>query len=132
MKINDILKTPKSNILSVCYDTGAYFENEHGINEENLYLAELVMQYHTLTKNACLAFTIECLVSVNDGKVTIEQMDTSSDIHNVYINNIEGLPNGSYNIWTHDIDEQLHETLVSLLENEDVDTIPEHFTVESY
>lgn len=133
---NQILKTKPTFILSVNYDAGSLAdmtgEYDRDDNSHNEYLAEMTIQYHTITCNACLAFTVECLVSVNDNKVTIEQMNTSSDYQAVYANNIESLPNGSHYVWGHDTDEGLHETLLDLIESQPIDDIPEHFTIESY
>ena len=130
LTINQILKTKPVFILSVNYD--ANLGDMLGEENSNEYLAEMTIQYHTITCNACLAFTVECLVSVNDNKVTIEEMNTSSDYQAVYANNIKDLPNGSHYVWGHDTDSDLHETLLDLIESQPIDDIPEHFTIESY
>ena len=136
LTINQILKTTPIFILAVNYDAGSLAdmlgEYDRDDNSHNEYLAEMTIQYHTITCNACLAFTVECLVSVNDNKVTIEEMNTSSDMLSVYSNNIKGIPNGSHYVWEHDTDSDLHETLLDLIESQPIDDIPEHFTIEGY
>lgn len=141
LTINQILKTNPTFILSVNYDAGSLAdmlgEYNRDDNSHNEYLAEMTIQYKwrndlTLIDHACLAFTVECLVSVVDNKVTIEEMNTSSDMQAVYANNIESLPNGSHYVWGHDTDSDLHETLLDLIESQPIDDIPEHFIIESY
>ena len=133
---NQILKTKPTFILSVNYDAGSLAdmlgEYDRDDNSHNEYLAEMTIQYHTITCNACLAFTVECLVSVNDNKATIEDMNTSDDYQAVCANNIKDLPNGSHYVWGHDTDSDLHETLLDLIESQPIDDIPEHFTIEGY
>lgn len=149
LTINQILKTNPVFILSVNYDAGSLADmlgepDRDDIHcchysgcSHNEYLAEMTIQYKwrndlTLIDQACLAFTVECLVSVNDDKVTIEEMNTSSDYQAVYANNIKSLPNGSYYVWGHDTNEGLHEALLELIESQPIYDIPEHFTIESY
>lgn len=137
LSINQILKTNPVFILAVNYDAGSLAdmlgEYDREDNSHNEYLAEMTIQYHTITCNACLAFTVECLVSVNDdNKATIEEMNTSSDYQAVYANNIKDLPNGSHYVWGHDTDSDLHETLLDLIESQPIDDIPEHFIIEGY
>ena len=127
---NQILKTKSTFILSVNYD--ANIGDMLGEGTSNEYLAEMTIQYHTIACNACLAFTVECLVSVNDNKVIIEDMNTSDDYQAVYANNIKDLPNGSHYVWGHDTDSELHTTLLDLIESQPIDDIPEHFIIESY
>ena len=136
LTINQILKTSPVFILSVNYDAGSLAdmlgEYDRDDNSHNEYLAEMTIQYHTITCNACLSFTVECLVSLDDNKVTIEDMNTSDDMLSVYSNNIKDLPSGSHYVWGHDTDSDLHETLLDLIESQPIDDIPEHFTIESY
>lgn len=133
---NQILKTKPTFILSVDYNNGSIAdmtgEYDRDDNSDNEYLAEMTIQYHTITCNACLAFYVECLVSVDDNKVTIEEMNTSSDYQAIYANNIESLPNDYHYVWGHDTDSDLHETLLELIESQPIDDIPEHFVIESY
>lgn len=117
-------------ILAVNYD--ANLGDMMGEDTSSEYLAEMTIQYHSSLDDACLAFTVECLVSVNDNKVTIEDMNTSSDMQAVYSNNIQELPNDNHNVWSHDIDDELHLVLVELIENQPIYDIPVHYTIEAY
>ena len=137
LSINQILKNKPVFILSVDYGNGSLAdmlgEHDRDDNSANEYLAEMAIQYHSLVDKACLAFYVECLVSVNDdNKVTIEEMNTSSDYQAVYANNIQDLPNGSHYVWDHETDEELQAKLVELIESQPIDDTPEHFIIESY
>ena len=77
--INQALKIKPVYILAVDYNSGSLAdmlgEYNRDDNSHNGYLADITIQYHSLVDNACLSFTIECLVSVNDdNQVTIEEM----------------------------------------------------------
>lgn len=132
LTIKEILAVKPQFILAVNYDAGSLGEMLGEDRDLNLYLADMTIQYHSLTDDACLAFTVECLVSVNDNIVTIDEMDTSSDYQAVYANNIESLPNGSHQVWAHDIDDELHTVLLKLIENQPIYDIPAHYTIEAY
>ena len=137
LTINQILKTKPVFILSVDYDNGSLAdmlgEYDRDDNSDNEYLAEMTIQYVSLVDNACLSFTVECLVSVNnDNKVTIEQMNTCEDRQALYIENIEGLPYGLHYVWQDIASLKLHDTLVNLIESQPIYDIPEHFIIESY
>lgn len=133
---NQILKLKPTFILSVNYDAGSLAdmlgEYDRDDNSENEYLAEMIIQYHSLTNDACLSFTTECLISLNDNKVAIEQMNTCPDMLSVYSNNIIDLPNDTIQVWGYDTDESLHNKLLDLIESQPIDDIPEHFIIESY
>lgn len=130
LTIKQALQIKPVFILAVNYD--ANLGDMMGEDTSSEYLAEMTIQYHSLLDNACLAFYVECLVSVNDNKVTIEQMDTCSDMQAVYSNNIQELPNDNHNVWSHDIDEELHNTLLNLIESQPIDDIPAHYIIEAY
>lgn len=132
ISIKEILAVKPQFILAVNYDAGSLGEMLGEDRDLNLYLADMTIQYHSITEGACLSFTTECLVSVNDNKVTIDEMNTSSDYQAVYSDNIKELPNGSHNVWSHDIDEELHDTLLDLIENQPIYDIPTHYTIEAY
>ena len=132
LSIKEILAVKPQFILAVNYDAGSLGEMLGEPSDLNLYLANMSIQYHSLVNDACLAFTVECLVSVNDNIVTIDEMDTSSDIQAVYANNIESLPNGSHQVWAHDIDDELHTVLVELIENQPIYDAPINFIIEAY
>lgn len=132
LTIKEILAVKPQFILAVNYDAGSIGEMVGEPRDLNLYLAEMTIQYHSITNDACLAFTVECLVSVNDNIVTIDEMDTSSDMQAIYSNNIVSLPNGSHQVWAHDIDSELHTVLVELIENQPIYDAPNNFIIEAY
>lgn len=138
LTINSILKTNPVFILAVNYDSSLadmLGEHDRDDNSNNEYLADMTIQYHTISCNACLAFTVECLVSVNNNKVTIEEMNTITDMQAVYANNITELTsiNGnSVNVWGGDVCEAMHIKLLGLIESQPIDDIPDSFIIESY
>lgn len=132
LTIKEILAVKSQFILSVNYDAGSIGEMLGEDRDLNIYTAGMTIQYHSLVSNACLAFTVECLVSVNDNIVTIDEMNTSSDMQAVYTNNIKSLPNGSHQVWAHDTDSELHTVLVELIENQPIYDTPTHYTIEAY
>ena len=139
LTINQILKVNPVFILSVNYDAGSLAdmlgEYDRDDNSNNEYLAEMTIQYHSLTNNACLAFTVECLVSLNDNKVTIEEMNTCPDMQAVYANNIAELTSisgNSVNVWGGDVCDAMHIKLLDLIESQPIDDIPSDFIIESY
>ena len=132
LTINKALQIKPQYILSVNYNAGSIGEMVGEDRDLNLYLAEMTTQYNSLVNNACLAFTVECLVSVNDDKVVIEQMNTCPDMQAVCANSIESLPNGSHQVWAYDTDEKLHTVLLDLIESQPIDDIPTHYTIEAY
>ena len=127
---NQILKTKPTFTLSVNY--GANISGMLGDETDNEYLAEMIIQYHQLTDNCCLSFYVECLVSVNDNKVTIEEMDTCYDSWQVYVNNIKDLPDGCHQVWGYDLGTDLHTKLVELMKSQSICDMPEHCTLEGY
>lgn len=132
LTIKQALQIKPVFILAVNYDAGSIGEILGEDRDLNLYLADMTIQYHSLVNDVCLAFTIECLVSVNDGLVVIEDMNTCPDIQAVYSNNIQELPNDNHNVWSHDIDEELHNTLLDLIENQPIYDVPKNFIIEAY
>ena len=132
LSIKEILAVKPQFILAVNYDAGSLgvmLGEDRGLN---LYLADMTLQHHSIIEDACLAFTVECLVSVNDGLVVIEDMNTCPDMQAVYSNNIQELPNDNHNVWSHDIDEELHDTLLNLIESQPIDDIPANYVIEAY
>ena len=138
LTIKQALQIKPVFILTVDYNAGSLAdmmgEYDRDDNSHNEYLAEMVIQYHSLVDNACLSFTIECLVSVNDdNKVAIEEMNTCTDNQSVYAHNIDGLLDGHVTIGEYGcIDVDYHDMLQSLIEKQPIDDIPEHFIIESY
>lgn len=132
ISIKQALQIKPVFILSVDYNNGSIGEMVGEDRDLNLYLADMTIQYHSLVGNACLAFTVECLVSVNDNIVTIDEMNTSSDYQSVYAHNIDSLPDGSHQVWSHDIDSELHTILSDLIESQPIYDIPAQYTIEAY
>ena len=132
LSIKQALQIKPVFILAVNYDTGSLGEMVGEDRDLNLYLAEMTIQYHSLISNACLAFYVECLVSVNDNIVTIDEMNTCYDSWHVYANNIESIPNESHKVWAYDLDAELHAKLVELMEAQPIYDIPAHYTIEAY
>lgn len=132
LTIKQVLQIKPVFILTVNYNAGSLGDIVGEDRDLNLYLADMTIQYYSLLDDACLAFTVECLVSVNDNIVTIDEMDTSSDMQAVYANNINDLQNGSHQVWAQDIDESLHTVLVELIENQPIYDIPANYLIEAY
>ena len=94
--LNKLLHATPSYILAINRDSDLSYASDDLAEH---YLAELSKQYEY--GKACIMFTSECLVSINDkGHVTIEQFDTSPDSHAIWCNGIADMP---------DIDSYLHE-----------------------
>ena len=131
--IKEILSVKPSFILAVNYDAGSLGEMLGEDRDLNLYLADLTIQYHSLVNDSCLSFTSEYLVSVNDGLVAIEDTQTGSDEESVYINNIAGLPNGSYYVnYDDNGNSDLRDVLYELIQDQPIYDIPAHYTIEAY
>ena len=133
LSIKEILAVKPQFILAVNYDAGSWGEMVGENRDRNLYLADMTIQYHSLVDDACLSFTTECLVSVNDGLVTIDDMQTGSDDESVYINNIAGLPNGSYYVnYDDNGNSDLRDVLYELIQDQPIYDIPTNYTIEAY
>ena len=133
LSIKEILSVKPSFILAVNYGAGSIGEMIGEDRDLNLYIAEMVIQYHSLVGNACLSFTVECLVFVNDNKVTIEEMNISSDNQSVFSQNIVGLIDGHVTIGEYGcIDIDYHDMLQELIDNQPIYDIPNHFIIEAY
>lgn len=129
LTIKQALQIKPVFILAVNYDAGSLGEDR----DLNLYLADMTIQYHSLVDDACLSFTSEYLVSVNDGIVAIEDTQTGADNESVYINNIESLPNGNYYVnYDDNGNSELRDVLYELIQDQPIYEIPEHFTIEAY
>jgi hypothetical protein len=136
LTINEILAVKPQFILSYDKDDNLLHYTESAIiGVDSEHLGELTIQYYSMIDQACLSFTIECLVSVTDGIVVIEQMDTNPDFQGVYANNIKELMqmgDETVYIWSHDIDESLHNQLKELIENQPIYDAPNNFIIEVY
>ena len=135
LTIKEILTVKPQFILAVNYDAGSLGEMLGEPSDLNLYLADMTIQYHSLVDNACLSFTVECLVSVNDNIVTIDEMDTSSDSQSVYANNIAELTSidgNSINIYQDSMSDAMQDFLIDLIESQPIYDIPTQHTIEAY
>lgn len=135
LTIKQALQIKPVFILAVNYDAGSLGEMLGENRDLNLYLAEMTIQYHSLVDDACLAFTVECLVSVNDNIVTIDEMNTSSDIQAVYARNIAELTSidgNSVNIYQDVLSEAMQDFLIDLIENQPIYDAPNNFIIEAY
>lgn len=135
LTIKQALQIKPVFILAVNYDAGSIGEMLGEDRDLNLYLADMTIQYHSLVDDACLAFYVECLVSVNDNIVTIDEMNTSSDMQAVYARNIAELTSidgNSVNIYQDDLSEAMQNFLIDLIENQPIYDAPNNFTIEVY
>ena len=135
LTIKQALQIKPVFILAVNYDAGSLGEMLGEDRDLNLYLADMTIQYHSLLDDACLAFTVECLVSVNDNIVTIDEMNTSSDSQSVYARNIAELTSidcNSINIYQDDLSDAMRDFLIDLIESQPIYDIPTHYTIETY
>ena len=137
LTIKQALQIKPVYILAVDYNSGSLAdmmgEYDRDDNSHNEYLADITIQYHSLVDNACLSFTVECLVSVNDDIVTIEEMNTCTDNQAVYAHNIDSLYDGHVTIGEYGcINIDYHDKLQDLIDKQPIDDIPEHFIIETY
>ena len=135
LSIKQALQIKPVFILAVNYNAGSIGEMLGEPRDLNLYLADMTIQYHSLVDNACLAFTVECLVSVNDNKVAIDEMNTSSDSQSVYTNNITELTSidcNNINIYQDSMSDAMRDFLIDLIEDQPIYEIPTHYTIEAY
>lgn len=135
LTIKQALQIKPVFILSVNYDAGSIGEMLGEDRDLNLYLADMTIQYHSLLNDACLAFYVECLVSVNDNIVTIDEMNTSSDYQAVYARNIAELTSidgNNINIYQDGLSDAMQEFLIDLIESQPIYDIPSNFILEAY
>ena len=134
LTIKDILAVKPQFILVADYSSGSIGEIVGENRDLNKYLAKLVIQYYSPINNTCLAFDVECLISVNDSAVIIEEMNTSSDYQAVYARNIAELTsiNGnSINIHQDDLSDAMRDFLIELIESQPIYDIPNDFIIEA-
>ena len=135
LSIKEILAVKPQFILAVNYDAGSLGEMLGEPRDLNIYIADMTIQYHSLVSNACLAFTVDCLVSVNDNIVTIDEMNASSDSQSVYARNIVELTSidgNSINIYQDVLSDAMQDFLIDLIESQPIYDIPTHYTIEAY
>ena len=140
LPIKEILAVKPVFILAVDYASGSIGEMIGEDRDLNLYLADMTIQYslkdnHSLVDNACLAFYVECIVSVNDNVVTIDEMNTSNNMAAVYARNIAELTSidgNSINIYQDDLSDAMRDFLIDLIESQPIYDIPNNFIIEAY
>lgn len=135
LSIKEILAVKPQFILAVNYDAGSLGEMLGESRDLNIYIADMTIQYHSLLDDACLAFYVECLVSVNDNIVTIDEMNTSSDYQAVYARNIAELTSidgNNINIYQDSMSDAMQDFLIDLIESQPIYDIPTHYTIEAY
>ena len=134
LTIKEILAVKPQFILAVDYNAGSIGEIVGENRDLNLYLAEMAIQYYSPVNNTCLSFSVECLVSVIDNRVTIDEMNTSSDYQAVYARNIAELTsiNGNnINIHQDDLSDAMRDFLIDLIESQPIYDVPESFIIEA-
>ena len=135
LTIKQALQIKPVFILAVNYDAGSLGEIVGEPRDLNIYLADMTIQYHSLVSNACLAFTVDCLVSVNDDIVTIDEMNISSDSQSIYANNIAELTSidgNNINIYQDVLSDTMQDFLIDLIESQPIYNIPKQYTIEAY
>ena len=134
LTIKDILAVKPQFILVADYNAGSIGEIVGENRDLNKYLAEMIIQYYSPVNNTCLAFYVECLVSVNDNVVTIDEMNTSNDYQAVYARNIAELTSidgNSINIHQDDLSDAMRDFLIELIESQPIYDVPENFIIEA-
>ena len=135
LTIKQALQIKPVFILAVYYDAGSIGEMVGENRDLNKYLAEMTIYRYSPVNNTCLAFYVECLVSVNDNVVTIDEMNTSNDMQAVYARNIAELTsiNGNnINIHQDDLSEAMRDFLIDLIESQPIYDAPNNFIIEAY
>ena len=135
LSIKQALQIKPQFILVVDYDSGSIGEIVGEDRNLNKYLAEMTIYRYSPVNNTCLSFYVECLVSVNDNVVTIDEMSTSSDYQAVYARNIAELTsiNGNnINIYQDDLSDAMRDFLIDLIESQPIYDIPKDFIIEAH
>ena len=135
VSLKQILAVKPQFILAVDYGSGSIGEMVGENRDLNKYLAEMILYRYSPLNNACLSFTVECLVSVNDNVVTIDEMNTSSDNQSVYARNIAELTsiNGNnVSIYQDDLSDAMRDFLIDRIESQAINDLPSNFIIEAY
>ena len=135
LTIEEILAVKPQFILAVNYDAGSIGEIVGENRDLNKYPAVMTLYRYSPVNNTCLAFYVECLVSVNDNVVTIDEMNTSSDYQAVYARNIVELTsiNGNnINIYQDDLSDAMRDFLIDLIESQPIYDVPKDFIIEAH
>ena len=134
LTIEEILAVKPQFILAVDYDAGSIGEMVGENRDINKYLAVMTLYRYSPVNNTCLAFYVECLVSVNDNVVTIDEMNTSNDYQAVYARNIAELTsiNGNnINIYQDVLSDAMRDFLIDLIESQPINDVPDNFIIEA-
>ena len=135
LSIKQILAVKPQFLLVVDYDSGSIGEmvgEDRGLNK---YLAEMNLYRYSPVNNTCLSFYVECLVSVNNNKVTIDEVNTSSDSQAVYARNIAELTSidcDYINIHQDDLSDDMRDFLIDLIESQPIYDIPKDFILDAF
>ena len=135
LSIKQVLQIKPQFILAVDYDSGSIGEIVGENRDLNKYLAVMTLYRYSTVNNTCLAFYVECLVSVNDNIVTIDEMNTSSDYQAVYARNIAELASidgNKVNIYQDDLSDDMRDFLIDLIESQPIYDIPKDFIIEAH
>lgn len=135
VSLKQILAVKPQFILAVDYDIGSIGEMVGEDRDLNKYLAVLTLYRYSPVNNTCLAFYVECLVSVNDNVVIIDEMNTGSDYQAVYARNIAELTSidgDNVNIYQDDLSDAMREFLINLIESQPIYDVPKDFIIEAH
>ena len=135
VSLKQILAVKPQFLLVVDYDSGSIGEMVGEDRDLNKYLAEMTIYRYSPVNNTCLSFYVECLVSVNDNKVTIDEVNTSSDSQAVYARNIVELTNingDKVNIYQDVLSDDMRDFLIDLIESQPIYDIPKDFILDAF
>ena len=134
LTIKQALQIKPVFILAVNYDSGSIGEMVGEDRDLNKYLAEMTLYRYSPVNNTCLAFYVECLVSVNDNVVIIDEVNTGSDYQAVYARNIAELTSidgDNVNIYQDDLSDAMRDFLIDLIESQPIYDVPKDFIIEA-
>ena len=135
VSLKQILAVKPQFLLVVDYDSGSIGEMVGEDRDLNKYLAEMTLYRYNPANNTYLAFYVECLVSVNDNVVTIDEMNTGSDYQAVYARNIAELTSidgNKINIHQDDLSDVMRDFLIDLIESQPIYDIPKDFILDAF
>ena len=135
VSLKQILAVKPQFLIVIDYDSGSIGEMVGEDRDSNKYLAEMTIYRYSPVNNTYLSFYVECLVSVNDNKVTIDEINTSSDCQAVYARNIIELTSIDGNhtfIYVDSMCNAMRDFLIELIENQPIYDVPDNFIIEAY
>ncbi len=135
VSLKQILAVKPQFLLVVDYDSGSIGEIVGENRDLNKYLAVMTLYRYSPANNACLSFYVECLVSVNDNIVTIDEVNTSNDYQAVYARNIAELTSidcDYINIHQDDLSDDMRDFLIDLIESQPIYDIPKDFILDAF